>query len=138
MTRKAETQFITSVHKHLPPASKLYREKNHNMYRAGTADCWYSGTLDDLWVEYKYEISFPIQDRFIKPDLSPLQEKWCNDRFNEGRNIRVIVGYPQGGIIYYNPTEWFERGLDIVQLKDRLMSRKELADYICNATIGIL
>jgi hypothetical protein len=136
MSRKPESQFINSVHNHLPPPTQLHREKMHNMYRSGTFDCWYSGSLDDLWGEFKYEPSFPIQDRFILPKLSPNQIRWGAERYKEGRNLVVIVGYPQGGVIYYSPDEWEVKGLDITQLTDRLMSRKELANYICFRTTG--
>jgi len=135
MSSKPETQFLTSVHKHLPPR-KPHKEKNHNVYRSGTADCWYSGMLDDLWIEYKYEPRFPVRDRFVLPDLTDNQERWCNERYKEGRNVIVIVGYPLGGVIYLNPTEWCEKGLDIDELKDRMKKRKELAEYIYNFTTG--
>jgi hypothetical protein len=136
MSSKPETQFILSIHKHLIPEDP-HREKNYNIFRSGTWDCWYSGKLSDLWIEYKYNPTFPIQDRFIIPKLSPTQEKWGNARYKEGRNLVVIVGYPQGGVIYYNPYEWSEKGLDIDQLKERLQKRKELAEFIYKFTIGV-
>ena len=52
MAAGPETRFIASVHRHLPV--DLHHEKMHNAYRGGTADCWYSGQKDDLWVEYKF------------------------------------------------------------------------------------
>jgi hypothetical protein len=125
-----ENQFISSVHHHFPPMSQLHREKNHNTYRCGTADEWYSGNLDDLWIEYKYEPQFPVRDRFIIPNCSPRQVRWLRGRFTEGRNVLVIVGYPIGGVVYYNPVEWEERGIDLSTIQERLMSRKELAEYI--------
>ena len=131
---KPENQFISSIHTYLPHT--LHKEKMHNMYRAGTADCWYSGTLADLWIEYKFEPSLPVQDRFIFPKLSPLQERWCNSRYAEGRNVHVIVGYPRGGVLYYNPDEWSKTGIDTDVLLNRLMVRKELANYIYNFTTG--
>lgn len=134
MSTTPENRFIASVHTHLP--TSLHKEKNHNMYRSGTADCWYSGNLDDLWVEYKYEHVFPVQDRFVLPKLTDQQKRWCTGRFKEGRNVIVIVGYPKGGVVYYNPTEWEYKGLDLEALQDRLQSRKELANYIYNFTTG--
>jgi len=132
---KPETQFIKSVHYHLPVPTILHREKMHNIYRSGTFDCWYSGNLDDLWVEYKFNPNFPIQDRFILPTLSDNQKRWGANRYKEGRNIIVIVGYPQGGVIYYNPEEWEHKGIDISEITNRLMSRKELATYITGRTL---
>ena len=136
MSRKPETQFTNSVHTHLPPPTQLHREKMHNIYRSGTFDCWYSGNLADLWIEYKFKPSFPIQDRFILAGLSPNQIRWGAGRYKEGRNVIVIVGYPQGGVIYYKPDEWEHKGLDVTELTNRLMSRKELANYICFRTTG--
>lgn len=136
MSRKPESQFIKSVHYHLPPPTQLHREKMHNIYRSGTFDCWYSGNLDDLWIEFKFEPAFPIRDRFIFPKLSPNQIRWAANRHKEGRNLVVIVGYPQGGVIYYKPHEWEIKGLDITEITNRLMSRKELANYIYNQTTG--
>ena len=135
LMKKPETQFISSVHYHLPSIAKLHKEKMHNTYRAGTADMWYSGTLDDLWIEYKYEAKFPVKDRFILPDCSPRQIRWLRGRFNEGRNVVVIVGYPKGGVIYYNPNEWEETGIDLDTLSKRLMSRQKLAEYIMQYTM---
>lgn len=129
-----ESQFIASVHRYLP--SDLHKEKNHNMYRSGTADCWYSGILDDLWVEYKFEPRFPVQDRFVLPKLTDNQKTWCDRRYNEGRNVIVIVGYPRGGVIHCNPQEWSIKGLDLEELKERIKERKELANFIYNYTMG--
>ena len=128
-----ETRYTASVHKHLPPKRQLHWEKNHNQYRGGTADVWYSGFLDDLWAEYKYDANFPVRDRFFVPDCSPLQFDWLRGRYKEGRNVRVIQGFAIGGVVFTIPE--LDTGLDIAQMEARLLSRKEMAAWIttfCN------
>lgn len=95
MSRKPESVFSTSVHKHLPPS--LYRVKNNNPYAGGIPDFWFSGPKTDLWIEYKYIARIPKAG--IKADLSALQLKWLHDRHIEGRNVAVIVGCKDGGLI---------------------------------------
>lgn len=70
--------------------------KNNNQYRGGIFDCWYSGTCADIWVEYKYG----------KNELSPLQKEWGKDRYIEGRQVYVIIGSPEGGVLYTTPESW--------------------------------
>lgn len=123
-----ENRFIASIHNHLPKKRILHREKNHNQYRSGTADVWYSGSLDDLWVEYKYRKPFPTRIRFLVPELTALQLDWINTQHNFGRNVCVIQGFPEGGVVYTAPD--LECGLDIDELKSRMMTRKELAAWI--------
>lgn len=77
----------------------------HNAYRGGTPDVWYSGKNGDLWVEYKWAPKVP-KSGIIVPDLSPLQLKWLKGRFEEKRNVVVIVGYPDGCLIMEWPKDW--------------------------------
>lgn len=105
MASKPETTFYQSVHRHLPAETSLHREKMANPYRGGTADHWYSGTKADLWVEWKF-IKLPARDKtIIKVGLSPLQLDWMKRRYEEGRNVWVIVGFREGGVIMRD-LEW--------------------------------
>ena len=122
--RKPETTFIASVHRHMP---ETYHEKTNNPFRSGVADCWYSGTLDDLWVEYKYEPSLPKTKEYL-PDLSPRQVKWLGDRVNEGRNVVVVLGLPEGGVVYRRD-QWLVPQTR-AQLLQRVLTRQELAKWI--------
>lgn len=71
MSKKPETTFIASVHKHLP--KELHREKMNNPYSSGTPDVYYSGMKADLWIEYKFIPRIPAHDTTeIKIDLSTL------------------------------------------------------------------
>jgi hypothetical protein len=135
-----ETRFIASVHRHLPPADQFHREKMANPYRGGTADSWYSGKRD-LWVEWKF-IELPKRDTTMidltggkNPPLSPLQQDWIRGRNREGRDVWVVIGCKEGGLIlpgvrYWDapfPTEYYRK---------RLLTRPEVAQRIlqhCNA-----
>lgn len=111
MNSGPENRFIKSVHDKLP--KEIYKEKMHNPYRGGTADVWYSGERD-AWIEYKWIDSVPKKGVLI-PALSPLQVIWCTDRFNEGRNVYVVVGCPLGAIVFSNPADW-EDGVKVGKL----------------------
>lgn len=123
-TTKPENTFIKGVHRHLP---KTYAEKMNNPWRAGTADVWYSGSAGDLWVEYKYIERVP-RSKEILPDLTPRQRRWLNNRFDEGRNVAVVLGTPKGGVIYRNK-EW-SVALDQETLMGRIVPRDEIARWI--------
>ncbi len=112
MSAKPETTFYTSVHKHLPSIDLLHHEKMSNPYRAGTFDHWYSGGKADLWVEWKF-IVLPKRDTTLidicggkKPSLSALQQQWGYRRHHEGRDVWVIIGCKEGGVICRMPPEW--------------------------------
>lgn len=124
MASKPETTFIGSVHRLIP---QVYAEKMNNPFRAGTADVWYSGELGDLWVEYKFIERIP-RSKEILPDLSPRQVRWLGNRFDEGRNVAVVLGTPTGGVVYRS-RNWLIPQTD-EELKARLMTRAQLAQWI--------
>lgn len=135
MSRGPENTFIGSVHAHLPV--QLYRMKNHNEYNSGIADCWYSGKRD-LWVEYKF-IALPKRDTTLidlvggkTPMLSHLQQEWLKGRYEEGRNVWVIVGCKEGGVIYRKRT--WEVPITAGDFWAGLQNRKDLASEIANFT----
>lgn len=122
---KPENTFIRGVHKHLPVS--IYHEKMNNPFRAGTPDVWYSGPGSDLWVEYKYLQRIPKKAE-ITADLSPRQLQWLNARYDQGRNVAVIVGSPEGGIVLENGA--WEHSFCPVAFRSMLLSRQELAGWI--------
>ena len=133
MAKKPENQFITSVHKHVPP-SQLYRMKNHNAYVGGVPDVYYSGSpgpsgsSNDLWVEYKYiPVTTPRAD--VVPDLSRQQFDWIKGRRSEGRSCWVIVGSKNGGVIFTDLDE-MQNGITAFEYLDRLVDRKTLMKTI--------
>lgn len=132
MAAKPETTFTTSVHRHLPP--KLHREKMCNPYRGGTWDMWYSGQAADLWVEYKFVVLPKRESTPIDFDLSELQLKWGDGRLNEGRELAVIVGCKEGGVLLLNQ-EW-RKPFDLKKFKPRIWARDQLAGWINDITGG--
>lgn len=129
MSRKPENTFIGAVHKHLPPGRKdPYWMKNSNDYTAGIFDVWYSGACRDLWVEYKF-IALPKRPTtLILPELSALQLDWGRQRRAEGRNVAVIVGCKEGGVIFEDQS--WECEISTAAFKANIRSRKEIADWI--------
>lgn len=134
MGTKPETTFYTSVHRHLPPDEELHREKMSNPYRGGTADHWYDGTRADLWIEWKFIIVPKRDDTVIdlcggkNPPLSKLQQDWLARRVANGRDVWVIVGCKEGGVILKKsrwevpfPTQWF---------RHKMIDRKSIAGEI--------
>jgi len=123
-TVKPENRFIASINKLLP---RTYAEKMNNPWRAGTADVWYSGTRGDLWVEYKYIERIP-RSAEILPDITPRQRRWLNNRFDDGRNVAVVLGLPTGGVIYRSK-EWLTP-LDHEALAKLVVPKDEIARWI--------
>jgi hypothetical protein len=124
---KPESSFIAGVHKLL--AGACHAEKMHNPYRGGTFDCWYSGTAADLWVEYKFVVLPKRATTLIVPELSPLQLKWGTERQAEGRNVAVIVGSREGGIILPTAATWTD-GVTVATFLRDLCTRRQIADFI--------
>ncbi len=136
MSAKPETTFIAGVHKHLPPGrTEPYWMKNNNVYTAGIWDCWYSGTRDDLWVEYKFVVLPKRGETLVSIELSALQKDWGKDRMHEGRNLVVIVGCKEGGVIFEN-FGW-EADITAAAFRSRLMPRAALAAWIVQNTVDV-
>jgi hypothetical protein len=128
VARKPENQFAASVHKYLP--RDLYKLKMNNPYTSGVADWWFSGRRADLWIEYKYISEIPKRNTtMIIPALSELQRKWVTERRAEGRNVMVIVGCPEGGVVFETPNRWNE-GIDAGCFRGWAEERRSLADFI--------
>lgn len=131
MAIKPENQFRSGVHKYLP--KELHHEKMCNPYSSGTADDWYSGNRADLWVEYKFIPRVPSRvDVKPKEMLSALQLKWLNGRYAEGRQVAVVIGCPDGGVILRDQ-EWMW-DYTPQMFRDRLVPRQAIAQWIAGAT----
>lgn len=136
MATKPENTFRASVHKYLP--SKLHHEKMNNPYSSGTADDWFSGNRADLWVEYKFLSKIPKVIYLTNPDvkqpmLSKLQEMWLRGRYEEGRNVCVIIGCPDGGMVVKH-LAW-EQPITCTEFREHLISRKDIATQIALLTM---
>lgn len=126
MSTKPENTFIAAVHKKLGP-EKPYFEKMYNPLRSGTPDVYYSGDIGEMWIEYKYIPRIPRSEE-IRPDLTPRQSRWLNNRHTEGRNVAVVLGTPDGAVIYRN-REW-DSPLTHTELRGRLLTKEEVAKWI--------
>ena len=131
--RKPETTFRLSVEKYLP--TSLYRMKNSNPYTTGVADSWYSGTKTDLWVEWKFQILPKRPSTLILAKPSPLQCVWLQARCHEGRNVAVILGCPDGGVVY-QALSWAQ-ALTCEQFRMRIKTRRQLAAWIEGEVCGL-
>lgn len=120
-----ESQFTAAIKRKLH--KDVYALKVSLRFAKDVADNWYSGKGGDLWVEWKYLKSTP--KRFHTPKLSPGQRIWLNARYDEGRNVAVMVGCPDGGIIYQHKS-WNE-GLST----EHLVPRAELVNFIEKAVL---
>jgi len=120
---KPENVYRRSVHKYLP--SSVYHEKIKAELSAGTPDDYYEGSKGILWAEWKYLKKLPV--RYFTPALSKLQARWLRRAYENGVQVRVIVGTPQGAILLETPGEWENR----VYINDYTpATRKEVAEYI--------
>ena len=128
MSQGPETRYIKRIHNKLD--KRIHTEKTHNVYRGGTADCWYSGPKGDMWIEYKWIDAIPKRkNTAVIPDLSGLQKEWLHDRFAEGRTVCVVVGSPEGGVWFSNPESW-EAGLSASQFRFHMLSVQAIAASI--------
>lgn len=120
------------MHKHLPSKQELHREKMNNPFSSGTADVWYSGDLADWWVEYKYLTKVPVR-ALVLADLSELQKDWLSGRHREGRNVAVVIGSPEGAVIYLDLT-WLQP-ITPDEFRSRMISKRELAAWLVSRTL---
>jgi len=127
---KPERRFRQSVTKHL---KSIYVWAINDSWHAGVPDHYYSGQNGDLWAEYKYfptdRAKFDLTRPPKTPKLTRVQQNWLNQRHDEGREVRVIVGMPSGGVILINK-EWLKP-----VIVEHLLTRQEIAAEIlriCN------
>lgn len=122
---KPERRFRQSITKYL---KSIYVWAINDSWHAGVPDHYYSGSGGDLWAEYKYfptdRTKFDLTRPTKTPKLTRVQQNWLNQRHDEGRTVRVIVGMPSGGVILMNK-EWLEP-----VIVEHILTRKEIAEEI--------
>ena len=116
-----ESGFIATVSKKLPP--EIYAWKINARFAPGVPDCWYCGPDGDLWCEWKFVHKMPKKH---KPRLSKKQADWLDARYDQGRNVAVLVGSLEGTAIYLNK-DWNSQ-----QKVVKLYGRQQIADWITN------
>lgn len=131
MAAKPETNFSNALRDALPDG--IYSMKNNNEYVSGIPDLWFSGRRGDLWVEMKFIQKLPKTVPIRPYDLlSKMQEKWLRDRYEEGRNVAVIIGCKRGsrleGIILRD-LAW-ERDIPTQDFDALIVSKSELVSFI--------
>lgn len=131
-----ESEYTRSVDRLLP--ASIYHLKLNLAYSAGVPDSWYSGSRSDLWVEWKYLSVIPARIDLCsgrKPMLSQLQQDWLISRYREARRIAVIVGTPDGGVIY--PGDTWRYVLQRTEFVRRLLPKPKLAQWIAGHCGGL-
>ena len=118
MAVKPETTFSKGVLSHLPRS--VYHMKNNNPYLGG---------VPDLWVEVKYLPRVPRRDSVVPTELlSKLQAQWLERRHAEGRQVAVLIGCPDGGVVLPGVT-WRDE-ISATSFVERIQSRPALAQWI--------
>jgi hypothetical protein len=124
-----EHSFIDAVHRHLPAEPVLLLWKINDQYTGGKPDCYYCGSLSDLWIEYKFVKALPKRDKTkITIDLSQLQIDWLSFLDRCSRPVWVVVGAPKQAVVL-SIKEALD-GVTCAQFKARAITFKELGSRI--------
>lgn len=130
-----ESEYTRAVDRLLPPS--VYHLKLHLSYTSGVADSWYSGSRADLWVEWKYVRRVPPRLDLCSgraPIISRLQQHWLSSRNKEGRNVAVIVGSPDGAVIF--PDLTWKRGIGRGNFRRFMQDKHAVAAWITQVCVG--
>lgn len=126
-----ENGFWASLRKKI--AGRLYAYKVNDRITAGIPDVWLSGEAGDLWMELKYDNKLPVRVPIDPKDtnryLSLRQQDWLQSRYAEGRNVCVVIGSPEGHVVFpgvswmYPITreEFDQKAVTTAELADRLV-----------------
>lgn len=124
---KPERLFRNKISKRLHNSIDVWPV--HDTYTAGVPDHWYSGWVSDLWIEYKYFPALPKRDINLvvgkTPKLSARQQVWLRRKYLQGRDVWVVVGFPEGAVILKN-LAW----LDTFKVQDMLVPIGQLVGEI--------
>lgn len=124
-----EHAYIRSIHYHLKKLEMHSIDvwKINDAFKGGCADAIYDGPAKDLWVEYKFIIPPKRSSTRCIPALSEQQNFWLTNRYNNHRNIAVIVGSIIGCHIFTSPDQW---NTGITDFRSNTLSNKEIATAI--------
>ena len=109
---------------------RVYTWKINASYIKGVPDWWGSGYKSDLWVENKRVTSIPAMLTLTDPKkyLTAHQQMWLEERYEEGRNVAVLVFSKEGHILFHD-LEWMSP-ISKLSFMEKAMSMDELADHI--------
>jgi hypothetical protein len=125
-----ETDYWHRLRKKLK--GQVYTWKINASYVKGVPDCWMSGLNQDLWVENKRmsaaqpPVSLDLTDH--KKYLTLHQQRWLKERYEEGRNVAVVV-FGKPGHLYLEDLEW-QTPISRLNYLDQAMTMDELAQHI--------
>lgn len=89
----------------------LFSWKINDSYAGGVTDFFLEGDQADAWVEVKYIKQLPKRDTTIidlmnpRTYLSILQQAWLRRRYTKRKDAYVLVGCPEGSILF-TELEW--------------------------------
>ena len=96
-------------------------------YQAGVPDCYYSGSVMGLWSEHKrFKVTPPIMDLTKHAVTTKLQQKWLIDRYEEGRNVCVIIFTDDSGHMLRWGRDW-EVPISREEFKAKAVTMKQLS-----------
>jgi hypothetical protein len=128
MSQQPEKRYETNVNKHLQ--QPVYHEAMGTGYSAGTPDRWYDGPARDLWAEYKFYPKLPPLVDLTKK-LTPLQQRWLNRAYENGRNVAVIVGTAGAKGVIFTGNSW-KKPLTREEFQRKMEPSKTIAARITN------
>jgi hypothetical protein len=133
-----EHSYIKSVHRHLNELS--LRWKINDAFTGGVPDCFYEGSHQDLFVEYKYIKPFPKKEHTVidltdsRNYLTKQQQLWLTRRHNCRKDAWVIAGSEYGGVIFRG-LGW-QQPFSAEEFKRRALPQRLIAEQIQAVTNG--
>jgi len=104
----------------------VYVLKLNTAYAKGVPDCYYSGSVRDLWNEHKYFSKLPpMIDLTDEGVTTRLQQTWLTSRHGEGRTVGMLVGSSEGHL-FLPGLEW-KQPIAREEFRSRMKNKKELA-----------
>lgn len=103
--------------------------KISDRFTRSVPDVRYSGPKARLYVEYKWVNSLP-KHATVKPNLSEGQKQWLRDEAALGVNVAVVVGSPEGAVLYKD-LSWESP----VPAQGHVIPHRSLAEYIVRTTV---
>lgn len=126
-----ETNYWSRFRTFLIP--RVYAWKIAASFVGGIPDWWGSGSEQDLWVENKrIDKDGPIPAILdltnMNKYLSFKQQDWLKKRYQEGRNVGVLV-FSKEGHVYFPGLSWMEP-ISKLAFLDRARPYKDVAEEL--------